>query len=70
MGKASPTEGTLPGAVYFIAKYKDFKAAAQANAMERAREISAARECSLFLQERRERQNKIITKVLVACSWY
>ena len=37
MGKASPTEGTLPGAVYFIAKYKDFKAAAQANAMVRAR---------------------------------
>merc|ERR1711966_400433 len=33
VGKASPTEGTLPGAIYFILKYKDFKAAAAANAM-------------------------------------
>ena len=33
MGKASPCEGTLPGAIYFILKYKSFKAAAQANAM-------------------------------------
>lgn len=33
VGKASPTEGTLPGAVYFIAKYGNLKAAAQANAM-------------------------------------
>jgi len=32
VGKASPTEGTLPGAVYFILKYEgDFAAAAQAN---------------------------------------
>jgi hypothetical protein len=42
VGKASPTEGTLPGAVYFIAKYKDFKAAAQANAMVRARRAAGA----------------------------
>ncbi|MDF1667706.1 MAG: ADP-ribosylglycohydrolase family protein, partial [Planctomycetota bacterium] len=37
VGKASPTEGTLPGAVYFILKYGDredgLKAALQANAM-------------------------------------
>lgn len=33
VGKASPTEGTLPGAIYFILKYKDFAAAARANAM-------------------------------------
>lgn len=33
VGKASPTEGTLPGSVYFIAKYEgDFAAAAKANA--------------------------------------
>ena len=23
VGKASPTEGTLPGAIYFIVKYQD-----------------------------------------------
>lgn len=37
VGKASPTEGTLPGAVYFILKYADaqegLKKALQANAM-------------------------------------
>jgi len=33
VGKASPTEGTLPGALYFILKYKDFKKAIVANAM-------------------------------------
>jgi hypothetical protein len=37
VGKASPTEGTLPGAVYFILKYVDeeegLKKALQANAM-------------------------------------
>ncbi|QOY53659.1 ADP-ribosylglycohydrolase family protein [Candidatus Sulfurimonas marisnigri] len=37
VGKASPTEGTLPGAVYFILKYADeedgLKRALQANAM-------------------------------------
>ena len=37
VGKASPTEGTLPGAVYFILKYADqedgFKKAVVANAM-------------------------------------
>ena len=33
VGKASPCEGTLPGAIYFILKYKSFKSAAQANAM-------------------------------------
>lgn len=37
VGKASPTEGTLPGAVYFILKYADdadgLKKAIQANAM-------------------------------------
>ena len=37
VGKASPTEGTLPGAVYFILKYTDkeegLKKALQANAM-------------------------------------
>lgn len=34
VGKASPTEGTLPGAVYFLAKYgSDFHAAASANAL-------------------------------------
>merc|ERR1711912_139617 len=34
VGKASPTEGTLPGSIYFIVKYQgDFKAAAVANAM-------------------------------------
>merc|ERR1712146_340291 len=32
VGKASPTEGTLPGAIYFIVKYNDLAAAAQANA--------------------------------------
>lgn len=33
VGKASPTEGTLPGSVYFIIKYaNNFTAAAQANA--------------------------------------
>merc|ERR1711865_345644 len=32
VGKASPTEGTLPGAIYFIVKYAgNFAAAAQAN---------------------------------------
>ena len=34
VGKASPTEGTLPGAIYFILKYEnDFSGAAKANAM-------------------------------------
>merc|ERR1712086_202197 len=33
VGKASPTEGTLPGAIYFILKYKSFEKAAVANAM-------------------------------------
>jgi hypothetical protein len=33
VGKASPCEGTLPGAIYFILKYQSFKSAAQANAM-------------------------------------
>merc|ERR1711918_252527 len=33
VGKASPTEGTLPGSLYFILKYKNFKKAAVANAM-------------------------------------
>merc|ERR1711871_156465 len=33
VGKASPTEGTLPGSLYFILKYKDFSKAAVANAM-------------------------------------
>jgi hypothetical protein len=37
VGKASPTEGTLPGAIYFILKYADredgLKKALQANAM-------------------------------------
>jgi len=37
VGKASPTEGTLPGAVYFILKYAnqedDLKKALQANTM-------------------------------------
>merc|ERR1719414_1171874 len=32
VGKASPTEGVLPGAVYLIVKYLDLQAAAQANA--------------------------------------
>ena len=33
VGKASPTEGTLPGAVYFIAKYEnDFMSAVRMNA--------------------------------------
>ena len=32
VGKASPTEGTLPGAIYFIVKYNDLAKAAQANA--------------------------------------
>jgi len=32
VGKASPTEGTLPGALYFILKYDDLAKAAQANA--------------------------------------
>merc|ERR1719335_1963667 len=32
VGKASPTEGTLPGSIYFIVKYAgDFAAAAKAN---------------------------------------
>ena len=37
MGKASPTEGTLPGALYFILKYADqkegLKKALQGNTM-------------------------------------
>jgi hypothetical protein len=34
VGKASPTEGTLPGSIYFILKYKgDIAAAMNANAM-------------------------------------
>jgi ADP-ribosylglycohydrolase len=33
IGKASPCEGTLPGAVYFICKYNDLSKAAAANAM-------------------------------------
>ena len=33
VGKASPTEGTLPGAVYFLAKYATLREAAVANAM-------------------------------------
>lgn len=33
VGKASPTEGTLPGSLYFILKYRDFEKAAVANAM-------------------------------------
>jgi ADP-ribosylglycohydrolase len=33
VGKASPTEGTLPGAIYFILKYRNFKQAVAANAM-------------------------------------
>lgn len=33
VGKASPCEGTLPGAIYFIAKYGDLASAASANAM-------------------------------------
>lgn len=34
VGKASPTEGTLPGSIYFIVKYMDdFEAAVKANAM-------------------------------------
>merc|ERR1719258_706101 len=33
VGKASPTEGTLPGALYFILKYDNLKKAAVANAM-------------------------------------
>lgn len=33
VGKASPTEGTLPGALYFILKYGNLKEAAIANAM-------------------------------------
>jgi len=32
VGKASPTEGTLPGSVYFIVKYDNLAAAARANA--------------------------------------
>ena len=33
VGKASPTDGTLPGSIYFIVKYEgDFMAAVQANA--------------------------------------
>ena len=35
VGKASPTEGTLPGSIYFIVRYQDnggLAAAAQANA--------------------------------------
>merc|ERR1712046_383194 len=33
VGKASPTEGTLPGSLYFILKYGDLLKAAQANSM-------------------------------------
>jgi len=33
VGKASPTEGTLPASLYFILKYQDLKKAAIANAM-------------------------------------
>jgi len=33
VGKASPTEGVLPGSIYFIVKYGDLFKAAQANAM-------------------------------------
>lgn len=33
VGKASPTEGTLPGSIYFILKYDDLYEAARANAM-------------------------------------
>ncbi len=33
VGKASPTEGTLPGAIYFILKYGKLAEAARANAM-------------------------------------
>merc|ERR1719329_736843 len=33
VGKASPTEGVLPGSIYFIVKYDDFFEAAKANAM-------------------------------------
>merc|ERR1719387_1957860 len=34
VGKASPTEGTLPGSIYFIVKYMDdYDAAVKANAM-------------------------------------
>jgi len=32
VGKASPTEGVLPGSIYLILKYGDFAAAAKANA--------------------------------------
>jgi len=32
VGKKSPTEGTLPGAIYLIVKYNNFAAAAKANA--------------------------------------
>merc|ERR1712183_33009 len=32
-GKASPTEGVLPGSIYFIVKYGDLFEAAKANAM-------------------------------------
>jgi len=33
VGKASPTEGTLPGAIYFILKYDNLEQASAANAM-------------------------------------
>merc|ERR1712125_190757 len=33
VGKASPTEGVLPGSIYFIVKYNDLFEAAKANAM-------------------------------------
>lgn len=33
VGKASPTEGVLPGAIYLILKHQDLAKAAQANAM-------------------------------------
>merc|ERR1712176_756956 len=33
VGKASPTEGVLPGSIYFIVKYDDLFEAAKANAM-------------------------------------
>merc|ERR1711937_672112 len=32
VGKASPTEGVLPGSIYFIVKYDDLYAAAKVNA--------------------------------------
>merc|ERR1719162_1469512 len=32
VGKASPTEGTMPSSIYLILKYNDFQKAAQSNA--------------------------------------